>query len=178
MAKSIINIRPAKESDAERITDVVNKAYRTKHEKAWTSEADLVEGLRISQEETLEIIRDPSHGIILVAVLESTDTIIGTIQIERTEVETEGMLGLFSVLGDYQSQGIGKQLIQAGLEQLRYWKCTKAVVWVIETRQEILKWYINKLGFYNTGEKHPFVLPDLAKGKFEFLVLKKDLEKI
>ena len=81
------------------------------------------------------------------------------------------MLGLFAVLPSYQSKGIGGKLVRAALSHIKdEWKCERCVIWVLENRPELLKWY-EKMGFRWNGETRPFVFPDLLMERAEFRVL-------
>ncbi|KAI8982016.1 acyl-CoA N-acyltransferase [Mycotypha africana] len=108
--------------------------------------------------------------------LESSTKIVGTVLLQPSENPGEAEISLFSVLPSYQSKGIGSRLIRtvmAGMKDLGF---HTAVIHVIESRSEILAWY-KKLGFVETGERVPFVWPELLKqDNLHFLTLKRKLE--
>lgn len=87
------------------------------------------------------------------------------------------LLGLFAVDPAHQSKGIGKFLMQKSLDYIKYeWKCSKALVWVINSRHDILAWYA-KMGFeWRDEQTVDFVMPDNAMvDGIYFKVLQKDL---
>lgn len=102
-------------------------------------------------------------------------TVVGTVQIQP-EGPGEAGIGLLSVDQNYQSRGIGGRLVRAAMEEMKVLGYKTAVLHVLETRAELLLWY-RKIGFVETGEKEPFVWPEMLKVKsIGFLVLKKSLE--
>ena len=168
-------LRLAQLEDVDFLHELIDNAYRKFQPGAWTTEASLVSGERVSctiLEEYITQNVEPIHVAVL--NIDSVDVIVGCIQTSRTDND-EGMLGLFSVMPQFQSRGIGTTLIMHAMEYLRRtWSCTRAVMWVIESREELLKWYFN-LGFVDSGMKMDFALPDQAKSQFQFVVIKKDL---
>jgi len=85
--------------------------------------------------------------------------------------DSEAMFGLFGVLPVYQSKGIGRILVESALKHIKEeWKCKKCVLWVLETRPELLAWY-EKLGFKWNGEMMPFNAPELQLKRGDFRVL-------
>lgn len=86
------------------------------------------------------------------------------------------LLGLFAVSPDHQSAGVGSRLFAHALQHAQAeMRCSRAVLWVIHTRTELLAWY-ERLGFAWRGETKPFVFPDLALiDDMHFRVLTKSL---
>jgi ribosomal protein S18 acetylase RimI-like enzyme len=171
-----IGIRQSTLQDLEALHSIINAAYRASEPGSWTTEAELVGGERVTRDELRGILETSADPIFVAEATTSVDkVVVGCIQAERMENQSEAMLGLFGVRAKYQSHGIGKRLMNHALAFVKTeWKCSKAVMWVIETRKELLAWYY-KMGFKNTGEKRPFVLPHLAKQEFMFTVIAKEL---
>ncbi|CAO3593360.1 unnamed protein product [Absidia cylindrospora] len=103
------------------------------------------------------------------------DKVVGTVQIQPEETPGEAGVGLLSVDQSVQSRGIGGRLVRGAMDEMKTRGFHTAVLHVLETRAELLLWY-RKLGFKETGEKEPFVWPDMLKVEsIGFLVLKKSL---
>lgn len=167
-------IKIAELEDTTEITYLLNKAYRGEEAKrGWTTESDIIAGnQRTVPEEVQELIeRERSYFL----VYKDDEKIIGCI---NTQVK-EGALyiGMLSVEPAFQNAGIGKKLIKASEEFALAHNCTYSYMTVIDIRNELIKFY-NRLGYYDTGERIPFV-EDAVSGKhlqpLRFMVMKKDL---
>ncbi|KAI8331244.1 acyl-CoA N-acyltransferase [Chlamydoabsidia padenii] len=120
-------------------------------------------------------IKQDIHRIVNTAYRSEVPVVVGTVQLQPEGPEEAG-IGLLSVDHRYQSRGIGGRLVRAAMEEMKVRGYKKAVLHVLETRAELLLWY-KKIGFVETGEKEPFVWPELLKVKsIGFLVLKKSLD--
>lgn len=106
----------------------------------------------------------------------NTESVVGTVQIQPSEEHpNEAEVGLFSVSPTHQSCGIGGKLVRAAMEEMKILGFEYATMHVLENRPEILTWY-KKLGYTETGERIPFVWPEMLKVKdLHFLTLKKPL---
>ncbi|KAI9019979.1 acyl-CoA N-acyltransferase [Phycomyces nitens] len=157
---------------------VVNAAYRSTG--GWTTEVDLVGGERETIEGLAQSVTDQGKPNTLLYAFETTESgseeVVGTVQIQPiSKAPGEAEVGLFSVDPQYQSKGIGGKLVRAALDTMKTMGFKVAVMKVIENRADLLQWYY-KLGFVNTGERVPFVFPDLLKVKdLSFITLKKPL---
>ncbi|KZS88672.1 acyl-CoA N-acyltransferase [Sistotremastrum niveocremeum HHB9708] len=90
---------------------------------------------------------------------------------------SSAMLGLFAVQPEYQSKGVGRALTEAAFSLMRTeWGTQVCVIWVLETRTELLAWY-EKLGFVWDGVRlRDFVWPDkLIKKSVRFRIMEKQL---
>ncbi|PRP78927.1 hypothetical protein PROFUN_13303 [Planoprotostelium fungivorum] len=156
--------------------NVIHRAYRVPDKNAWTTETHLVDGERV----TVQGLQDKiNHGHVLCAELFEENQrirLVGTIECELEDAhEDEVLIGLFSVEPSYQSKGVGGILMRAAMKYAKEELHKKtAVLWIIETRQELINWYL-KLGFVDTKQKVPFVMPHLQKSQFQFVIFKKDL---
>ncbi len=158
--------------DIPELNALVNVAYRGPESKhGWTSEADLVEGLRIDQE-YLHQLFDRHDIIMLKCMIE--DQLSGCVLLEKEK--TTCHLGMLSVVPVLQNQGIGKLLLQASEEVAKTQGCERIQITVISVRQELIDWYIRH-GFADTGERQPFPTKDQTFGKptkeLEFLIMQK-----
>lgn len=176
MVQSTICVRVVRPSDlkyASEATTVVNNAYRS--EGGWTTEKDFVGGLRCTEEDMTGYIKENGNPNTLLLAFED-DKVVGTVQIQPSQsVKEEAEVGLFSVSPFHQSRGIGGRLIRQAMEEMTRLGFNTATMHVLENRPEILGWY-KKLGFAETGERVPFLWPEMLKIKdLHFLTLKKPL---
>jgi ribosomal protein S18 acetylase RimI-like enzyme len=89
----------------------------------------------------------------------------------------EAEVGMLAVSPTLQSGGVGSQLIHAAIARGKLeFNATRAVVTVLNERQDIMGWY-KRLGFVETGDTFPF--PENSKEvllvPMHFVVLKKEL---
>jgi ribosomal protein S18 acetylase RimI-like enzyme len=152
MDKNNITLKIASQDDAERITALVNSVYRGENaKKGWTTEADFLEGIRITPEKVNEIIARDTD-IIINAVLD--DKVIGCVHLENKGTYT--LLGMLSVDVNHQDKGIGKMLIN---ECERYTKkiygLSEIRMKVISRRTELVDYY-KRRDYITTGEREEF----------------------
>lgn len=168
-------ISVAEITDVSELNPLVNSAYRgDSSRQGWTTEADLLDGIRIDDERLEELIGKPDT-----VILKYTDTnnkIIGCVHLEKKD---DGMyLGMLTVSPALQSKGIGKELINASEAYAKQQDCGSVYMSVITDRTELIAWY-EKLGYKNTGIKKPFPMGDprfgLPKKNLEFVILEKNL---
>lgn len=134
------------------ITSLVNSVYRGENaKKGWTTEADILGGIRISEKKVREIIGSQNNVIIL-AVLD--DKVIGCVHLEK-----EGnscWLGMLSVDVNFQTHGIGKIMIEKSEEYAsNVFKCGEMKMKVIGIRTELVDYYVRR-GYRLTGEREDF----------------------
>ena len=175
MKPESIKIKQASLADAPFLTALVNSAYRGESSKAgWTTEADLLDGIRVDQEKIIELISQ-KNSYILKAV--EGDKIIGCVHLDKHNEKC--YLGMLTVSPTLQNSGLGKKLLLASekfaQEQMQ---CSKVYMNVISIRQELILWYVRR-GYHLTGEIKPFPMEDprfgIPKTKLEFLILQKNL---
>lgn len=147
-----IVLQIAAQTDAKIIAGLVNSVYRGENsKKGWTTEADFLEGIRITEDKVKEIIKRKTDIIILAAIEGNT---IGCVHLENTG--TYSYLGLLSVDVNFQDKGIGKLLIT---ECERYtketWGLNEIKMKVISRRKELVEYY-NRRGYFSTGELEEF----------------------
>ena len=130
--------RKALAAEADEIADLINLCYRGKASRqGWTTEADLMGGLRTSAEEVRQLIH--AQDSIMLLCLQN-DTLLGSIHMER--MQQVAHLGMFVVQPVLQGRGIGKQLL-AQAEQLAItaWAVDGLVMQVISVRSELIAFY-------------------------------------
>lgn len=147
-----IVLERAAQNDAESIAALVNSVYRGENsKKGWTTEADFLSGIRITEEKVKEII-ERKNDLIILALEEGI--IIGCVHLENAG--RYSYLGMLSVDVNYQDRGIGKILINEcerytrgvfGLNEIR--------MKVISRRTELIEYY-NRRGYFPAGELEEF----------------------
>ncbi len=175
MDKNNITLKIASQSDAEAITALVNSVYRGENaKKGWTTEADFLEGIRITPEKVGEIIaRD--NDVIINAILDNE--IIGCVHLESKGTFT--LLGMLSVDVNHQDKGIGKLLIT---ECERYtkevYRFYEIKMKVIGRRTELIDYY-KRRNYLITGKREEFGISGDTFGetneKLYFEILSKKL---
>lgn len=168
-----MNIRPATENDISVLNRLVNSAYRGESsKKGWTTEADLLDGIRTSETSLTEMLLRPD-GVILLA--EEAGEVKGCVYLEKQGGAL--YLGMLTVRPELQGKGLGAQLMQAAEMHARTKGCTKIKMTVITRRDTLIAYYERK-GFVDTGERQPFPNDPkfgIPKQPLEFMVMEKEI---
>jgi ribosomal protein S18 acetylase RimI-like enzyme len=158
--------------DVSALEQLINSAYRGETSKqGWTTEANLLEGKRITEDELVEIIQNKNNTI-----LKYTDSnqIIGSVLLINKGNKL--YLGMLTVSPELQNSGIGKKLLQEAEVHALALGLPKIVMTVISIREELIAWY-NRHGYVDTGVREPFPLNDtdaiIANQPLEFIVMEK-----
>src|SRR5258706_955763 len=112
---SELSFRIAQPADAAAIVAVVNAAYRGDSSRAgWTTEADLLDGVRTHEAEIVALIKAPGSMILLCF---DGGMLLGSVHLQPVieDGDPAAFLGMFSVNPGLQAKGIGKRLM-AGAE--------------------------------------------------------------
>ncbi|ASZ12606.1 GNAT family N-acetyltransferase [Chitinophaga pendula] len=160
--------------DVPELIHLINNAYRGEHSrKGWTSEADIFDGERISQEMLEELFKHTSATIL--KYTSESNTITGTVYLEIRKNAL--YLGMLTVSPELQGKGIGKILLEEGEVFAKQNNCQKITMSVIKNRKELIAWY-ERHGYQFTGE----ILPFYDDGRFgkpkqpiTLMVLAKDI---
>jgi len=152
----MLNFHKAELIDASAIAELINSAYRGESSRAgWTTEANLLDGLRTTTQEVAGIIKR-DDAFMLIGVL--NDQVIATICCERQVAHGRNTahLGMIAVKPTLQNQGHGATLIQAAEAiALREWRVAGFHMAVISIRSELIAFY-ERLGYAHTGEFKDF----------------------
>jgi ribosomal protein S18 acetylase RimI-like enzyme len=168
-----VSISTATEQDIPALDSLVNSAYRgDSSRQGWTTEADLLDGIRTSEHSLRAMLQNPNS---LILKYEEASNLLGCVYLETKGNDL--YLGMLTVSPDAQTNGIGKQLLLAAEQIALDRKCRAITMTVITVRQELLAWY-ERRGYRPTGETQPF--PDdprfgVPKQPLEFIVLEKVL---
>ena len=168
----MLNFYKAELVDAEAIAKLINSAYRGEpSRKGWTTEADILDGLRTTTTEIGKTIKRKAT-FILIGVLK--DEIVATICCEWQELAFQDTVhfGMIAVKPSLQNKGYGKKMIKAAEAIcLREWRVVGFHMAVISIRHELIAFY-ERLGYKRTGEFAEFpVKSDLWQPKVEGLNL-------
>ncbi len=152
--KNRLQFRTAKIEDSDNICVLVNSVYRGENaKKGWTTEAELLDGVRITTEKINEIIKTENHIILLILLENKT---IGCVYLQKKNNKCH--LGMLSVNVDFQNKGIGKILIDKSEDYAKNeFLCDEMEMKVIGQRTELVEYY-QRRGYILTGQKENFVM--------------------
>ncbi|NCI49598.1 GNAT family N-acetyltransferase [Sediminibacterium roseum] len=171
---SIPNFSVATETDIPALEQLVNSAYRGEHsKKGWTTEADLLGGIRTDANGLKNMMSEPA-AVILTYTGEQ-----GLLQgcVFLKQKANKLYLGMLTVDPELQAQGIGKKLLSAAEEYARQKNCDGITMTVISVRHKLIAWY-ERHGYRKTGATEPFPADPsfgLPKQELEFVVMEKSL---
>ena len=170
------SISRAQIDDIHRLLPLVNSAYRGEEaKKGWTHEADLIEGEKRTDENSLKALIQNPRAVIL--KYEEGSTIVGCVYLEKqVDVLYLGMLSVFPMA---QGQGIGKKLLEAADRHAAEQGCSSIEMNVISEREELISWY-ERNGYYRTSQTRPFHNDGrfgVPRKPIEFMVMKKTLRQ-
>ena len=178
---STLTFRHAGEADIDAIVRLVEGSYRGDASRAgWTTEADLLDGMRI---DAAGVRADMERGGSLVLLGERDDQMLACANI--CVENGAGYFGMFSVVPGLQGGGIGKQMLAEAERIARdAWQLPVMRMTVIDVRDELIAFY-ERRGYHRTGIHKPFPYGDERFGipkrddlRFEVLeksLLEKDL---
>ncbi|WP_035672983.1 GNAT family N-acetyltransferase [Flavobacterium sp. 83] len=160
--------------DVTALNKLINSAYRGESsKKGWTTEANILEGLRTTEQELTETIQNTKNTILKFT---EKDAIIGCVLL--IEKEQQLYLGMLTVSPELQNSGIGKKLLQQAEIHASVLELPKIVMTVISIREELIAWY-KRNGYVDTGVREPFpasnVHVQISEQPLEFIVLEKKI---
>lgn len=172
----MLNFYKAELSDAQAIASLINSSYRGESSRAgWTTEADILDGLRTTTQEVAAIIQR-EDAFMLIGVLH--DQIVATICCERQDAYGRNIahFGMVAVKPTLQNKGYGTTMLQAAEAMtMRGWRVVGFHMAVITLREELIAFY-ERLGYARTGEFKNFPedsalwQPKVANLTLEYLV--------
>ena len=152
----MLHFHKAELVDAQDIAALINSAYRGETSRAgWTTEADILDGLRTTTQEVASIIKR-EDAFVLVGVLR--DQIVATISCEKQDAHGRNIahLGMIAVKPTLQNKGHGTTMIQAAEAMTaREWRVVGFHMAVITVREELIAFY-ERLGYARSGEFKSF----------------------
>ena len=166
-------IRPATIIDIATIEKLVNSAFRGESSRqGWTTEADLLDGIRIDKIALQEMIETPDA--VILNYYSEEHTLMGCVYLLKQN--TKLYLGMLTVSPFHQNNGIGKQLMIAAESYALSNNCTSITMNVLNDRPELTDWYVRQ-GFYLTGEQKKFPIDNrfgIPKKELFFHIMQKD----
>lgn len=157
--------------DVKALNDLINSAYRGESsKKGWTYEADLLGGIRTTEEDLTETIQKSDTTIL--KYMNNQEIIACMMLVEK---EDKLYLGMLTVSPELQGGGIGKQLLKQAEVIAQKKGLPKIGITVISARQELIDWY-KRHGYVETGEREPFLLNvhfGDPKQDLDFIVMEK-----
>lgn len=166
-----VSISTAIDQEIPELNRLVNSAYRGESsKKGWTTEADLLGGLRTDEDALRTMLQNPNVTILM---YKESGQLQGCVYLEKKGNDL--YLGMLTVSPEAQANGIGKQLLSAAEQVAVNQQCRAITMTVISQRHELIAWY-NRRGYQPTGETQPF--PDdprfgLPTQSLEFIVMEK-----
>nr|WP_103075000.1 GNAT family N-acetyltransferase [Lysobacter silvestris] len=171
-----IRFRAADANDIPALVDLVTSAYRGDASRVgWTTEADLLDGLRIDGDR-IRVDLDRPFSRILIA--ERGGELLACAHVAKED--GAGYFGMFAVRPDLQGGGVGKDVLAEAERVAREdWSLPTMRMTVIDVRDELIAFY-ERRGYRRTGIYKPFPYGDARFGlpkrdDLRFEVLEKSL---
>lgn len=152
--------RHATHADIPLLVELVTSAYRGDASRAgWTTEADLLDGLRIDAERIAADIDRP-QSIVLLGEADGDVVACAHVAVE----DGGGYFGMFSVRPSLQGHGVGKLMLDEAERIARdeLGQCAMRMT-VIDVRDELIDYYARR-GYRRTGVHKPFPYGDERYG--------------
>ena len=124
--KESVFLRQADIEDIDALEQLLNRCYR--QTEGWTNEADLVGGIRITQDELASTIANPTHYLFVYPKTttgerdgEEIGELLGCIGVDmkinagsnQSSYNKSAYIGMFAVHPELQGQGVGNIILQA-----------------------------------------------------------------
>ena len=162
------------EQDIPYLNQLVNSAYRGESsKKGWTTEANLLDGIRTDPDSLKILINEPDS--VVLKYTGDTGLLQGCVYLKQKSNQL--YLGMLTVSPDLQGKGIGKKLLEAAELHASNIGCHSIIMTVISVRKELIAWYIRH-GYQLTGATEPFPSDQkfgLPKHPLVFLLLEKSI---
>lgn len=148
-----MSITQATLSDAAELTALVNSAYRgASSQQGWTSEAHLLDGIRIDGPTMAGYLQADDTTIL--KYTDNDGKIIACVYLQKQR-GNRLYLGMLTVSPMLQANGIGRQLLLEAEAWATKLGCKSVFMTVITTRFELIGWY-KRRGYTDTGKREPF----------------------
>ena len=171
--KETVFLRQAEASDIDALEQLLNRCYR--QTEGWTNEAELIGGIRITQDELASTIANPKHYFFVYPKTitgerdgEETGELLGCIGVDmkiNAAGDKKAYIGMFAVHPELQGQGVGNVILQAAEtfagrhlqpdEQATDKKPARLTMSILSHRPELLSYY-QRRGYQLNGNKMPF----------------------
>jgi len=165
-------ITPSTLADVHELNSLINSAYRGESsKKGWTTEAHLLDGLRIDEPTLSSYFEDANTNIL--KYTDDNNEIQACVYLKAEAGKL--YIGMLTVNPELQNSGIGRQLLEASEQYAKTINCHTLWMTVINSRRELIAYYERK-GFQKTGEEKPFPTDPvfgIQKEPFVLLVMQK-----
>ncbi|MGN6638253.1 MAG: GNAT family N-acetyltransferase [Mucilaginibacter sp.] len=162
-------------SDAAELTTLINSAYRGESsQQGWTSEAHLLDGIRIDEPTMREYLS--SDDTVILKYIDEEGKITACVYLQQ-RANSRLYLGMLTVSPTLQAKGTGRKLLHEAEKWAAKLNCNQIFMTVITTRFELLNWYMRR-GYQNTGKIIPFPIETgfgTPKELIELVVLEKNI---
>ncbi|MCW3086842.1 MAG: family acetyltransferase [Sediminibacterium sp.] len=162
----------AGETDIPALVTLVNSAYRgDSSKKGWTTEADLLDGVR-TDPSALAGMMEPAGNLILKCE-DGAGNLQGCVYLAKKNDKL--YLGMLTVSPELQALGLGRKMLAAAEDHARLTGCRAITMTVISVRHELIAWY-ERNGYHATGETEPFPTDPafgLPRQPLHFIVMEK-----
>lgn len=169
-------LRFAQGNDVDELVQLVNSAYRGDvSRQGWTTEADLLDGIRTHPEHMAQQINGEKS--VMLVLTNSSGYIEGCVYLEDQSPFL--YLGMLTVRPGLQARGSGKKLLAVAEDYAQFLGMKGIRMTVISVRHELIDWY-QRRGYSATGEKQPFPVEQalgIPRQPLEFIVLEKRLSQ-
>ncbi len=169
-----MNISKASAEDIPQLDALINSAYRGESsKKGWTTEADLLGGIRTDADSLQKMISKKDAAIL--KFCNEDNELTGCVYLEKKD--NKMYVGMLTVSPLQQAKGIGKKLLVAAEEYASTQQCSAMQMTVISVREELIKWY-ERHDYCNTGETQPFPTDEkfgIQKQPLLFIVMEKQI---
>lgn len=161
-------------ADIPALNLLINSAYRGESsKKGWTTEADLLEGKRTTEEELTQTIQDPKNTIL--KFTENGKIISSVLLVEK---EHQLYLGMLTVSPELQNSGIGRKMLAEAENHAKSLGLNAIIMTVISVREELIAWY-KRNGYIDTGEREAFpqseIHVNISEKPLEFIYFEKKI---
>ncbi|MFH6946233.1 GNAT family N-acetyltransferase [Flavobacterium sp. FlaQc-50] len=161
-------------ADIPALNLLINSAYRGESsKKGWTTEADLLEGKRTTEEELTQTIQDPKNTIL--KFTENGKIISSVLLVQK---EHELYLGMLTVSPELQNSGIGRKMLAEAENHAKSLGLSSIIMTVISVREELIAWY-KRNGYEDTGEREAFpqseIHVNISQKPLEFIYFEKKI---
>ena len=170
-------LRPATEAELPEIVAMVNRAYRgTGPTASWNTEAELLDGERISVAALREHLAANPLALLLTFREKANGPLLGSVWLEPAEGGA-WYLGMLNVDPEAQQMQLGRRLLAEAEEFARERGARRIRMSVINVRETLIAWY-RRRGYSLTGESEPFPYGNERfgrpkRGDLEFVILEK-----
>jgi len=157
-----IAVEQASLRDVAALLELIQSAYRGEPSRAgWTTEADLLDGVRTDTDALTAIIAGSPDTRMLLA--QEDGAVVACCQLER-RADGVAYFGMFAVGPERQGSGLGRAVLTAAERHAQAeWGSTSMEMTVIAQRLELIDWY-ERRGYTCTGRRSPFPYGDARFG--------------